>query len=706
MNIMKVLSRWFSFTKYDTNQITFNLLNGDYQLHQANERIEMLIHDYDSTGSLALMYAKTIFEQYLSEKKISLFEMLSNPESTSEYRAAWDAFQSEEVTVLENTYLDALNSLIRKISKSEFIGERNRDNERKTVFAAIDRVVESISKLKLDVYKRGDAIGEIKKFSTTISVFPTLAQCVLALETAADGIYLCYISMGDSADGYFGYFIKSNGTVCSLNERPDEAYPGQHGRSRNGRWSECKAYDIFPYDVMFSFDGYDYKGYSSVHKIDESKLDFFAFGADVYFPIVLAMLMLSQKYAGKSVDDPIVYIDSLFTANLSRALECAADKSLVPVSTSAIASVNKKFSIPFTQADVVCGAYNKRFNCADNRDKPYFETGTFPEQDENSYSQLLIDLYGEGFELKTSELLTSDSCMRMLPTRCADLECEPAYGEKDDCEHNTDGICNGQSSSNYNVEFVGTKGRMEMEAYRQARKQLADHIKKRMLEDYKTCGGADNVLDWWQKELESRRQEIINRFIGLYLENKVAEMPAPEKHNKWNQVIGKEWTDNDCVELQNGDGFKFYCYPDTKNRTIYGNWEFIKLSEQGAKYTQYGRTVRTGFDVCEVTGSKCSIYFTFIPRDWKDMEQFVGMEVPEILKGWKKNTAPTGNPLLEATDAVASIETPLKILNFRRNGAEDYEKLGLNKRHITFGFSIGFSKSGLKKLVKEYCEAN
>lgn len=703
MNIFNILNQWFAFSEYNPEQTRFNLLSAEYTLHEANKKIETLINEYDSTGSLAVMYAKSVFEKALKSNRINMFEIVSDHESWREYQTAWNVFQSDEVVMLENAYLDALDALIRNISKSELIGVRNQDSERKAILESIDRVVGSISKLKLDVYKIGGSVGKIKNFSTIISVFPTLAQCVLALEAAEDGMYLCYIRMGDLSDGYFGYFIKSNGTFFSLNERPDEAFPGQHLRSRNGRWAEAKVYDIFPYNEMFSFENHDYKGYSSVHKIDEGKLDFFSLGANTYFPIVLAMLMLSHKYAEKSIDGPIIYIDSFLPANLTRALECVTDKSLIPVSTSAIAKINKEFLVSFTQEDVVSGDYGKQFNYANNKDKPYFEKGTFAEQNKNSYSQLLVDLYGDGFELNTSELLVSDSCMRMLPKQCENLECEPAYGKKTDCEINAGGICKGQTQPSYNVEFVGTQKRMEMEAYRQARVQLADHIKQKMFEEYKSFGGSDAVLDWWRKELEAQREQIIQNFVSLYLENKVQDMPAPEKLNKWGKLIGQEWSDNDCVELINPDGLSLYCYPDTKSRKIYKNWETLELSKQVITHSTRGRAVSANFNECEITGNKCSIYFTFIPNNWQDIERFIGQKVPKILKGWQRDSSSfsLGNPLLTATDAVPTIQTPLEAL--RRNyGDKEYEKLKLNKQHITLSFSIGFSKNGFKKLIKDY----
>ena len=209
----------------------------------------------------------------------------------------WDIFMSEDFSVVEKQFLDTIDSLASKIVGVKQIGERDLEKERAALFDSIVSVTEELTKCKTSLYLKGGQIQPIKNFSTSIHVFDRLAECLLALEQAPDGMYLCYITCGGTADGYFGLYIKSNGTILSLSERIDEAYPGQHRNSRNGRWSEEKKYNLFPYNFMFSFSEHDYLGYAKNHIIDDSQLAFCNLEPEAYMPIILAMVMIANKYA-------------------------------------------------------------------------------------------------------------------------------------------------------------------------------------------------------------------------------------------------------------------------------------------------------------------------------------------------------------------------------------------------------------------------
>lgn len=46
-----------------------------------------------------------------------------------------------------------------------------------------------------------------------------------------------------------------------------------------------------------------------------------------------------------------------------------------------------------------------------------------------------------------------------------------------------------EEKHNLNAEFVGSKGRMELEAYRNIREQLAEYIRDKMFEEYTAFAG-------------------------------------------------------------------------------------------------------------------------------------------------------------------------------------------------------------------------
>lgn len=700
MNAFDVLNRWFAFSKYNPDQTRFNLLSSEYAMSRANKRIEKICKDYDPSGAVAVLYAKSVFEAEMKKSKVPLYDVISSHEMWKEYQDAWDTFQSPAVKELEVRFLDTINAILESVTGKKAIGERDLNAEREAVFSGIDHVVESLDRLRFEVYQAGGPVSEMRRFSTSVAVYPTLAQCIMSLERAADGVYLCYIRMGDAADGYFGFFCKSNGAVFSWNERPDESFPGQHLNSRNARWSESKAYDIFPYEAMFSFADYDYKGYSTTHKIDDGKLNFFELGAEVYFPIVLAMLMLAQSVKDKTVTSPLVLIDSLLKVNVSPVSQKlgAASETLAVLSTSAIANRIGEFKVPFSSDDVFHGSMNTYFNRKTQEDEsvPYDEVGTFPEQTPQSYAQMLIDLYGKNFQLDSSVILRTSSSLRLLPEM------------------------SGEKAPSLSVEFVGSQRRMEMEAYREAREQLADHIHRNMVAEYKEYGGINALNEWMQKAATDQLDVLEKLCVKAYLDADVAHMEPPlHESGRFDKPARKRWASNDSVLLGDKDGIRLHCFPDTSGRCAYEDYSRDNaVVIVGATPAQHWRD---GFDTCRHTGDKCSIYFVFEPHDWLSLSRFYKKEPPKLLKGWFDGSISfadawnvdagargvgrpyAGNCLLDATDAVAALEHPLESIAHARGDDYSTGALGVDLgRHFKYRVMLGFSKRGFAQLVKQH----
>lgn len=192
--------------------------------------------------------------------------------------------------------------------------------------------MEELPKCNEDLFLRGGEIKPITNFSTHIHVFERLSECLLALEQAADGLYVCYIeNYRGSLDGNFGFFIKSNGNILSINERINESFPGEHKGRRNGSWLDSKKASLFPYSFIVSAtdpkeetpDGdvkvkTDYKGYAYNLFIDEDRLAFLNLQPEAYMPLIVAMLMLNSRYANTTTEHMrIRYVDSLLSVNLA-----------------------------------------------------------------------------------------------------------------------------------------------------------------------------------------------------------------------------------------------------------------------------------------------------------------------------------------------------------------------------------------------------
>lgn len=59
MTTFEILERWAQYTKFDPEQTRFNLLTSEYTLNRCNKRIQELLSNYDPSGTLAVVYAKT-----------------------------------------------------------------------------------------------------------------------------------------------------------------------------------------------------------------------------------------------------------------------------------------------------------------------------------------------------------------------------------------------------------------------------------------------------------------------------------------------------------------------------------------------------------------------------------------------------------------------------------------------------------------------
>lgn len=549
MTVQEILQYWLDYTKYDPDQKSFNLLSSNYTFHRASKAMSAVM-EFDPTGTIAVLYAKDVYLQICKEQKVSLFDLWSGKISElKDGKIMWDIFMSEDFSVVEKQFLDEIDFLVSIIVGVKQIGNRDLEKERSVLFDSVVSVTEELTKCKTSLYLKGGSIQPIKNFSTSIHVFDRLAECLLALEQAPDGMYLCYVTCGGTADGYFGFFIKSNGTILSLSERIDEAYPGQHRNSRNGRWSEEKKYNLFPYNFIFSFSEHDYLGYAKNHIIDDSKLAFCNLEPDAYMPIILAMVMIANKYAEADISKmPVMLVDSLFQRNIETALP--ESKALVVPSDSALAAVSRNYVPEMTTEDILGTDMAKKLT---DPSRLYYERGSF-ETTEN----IFVKLYGEGFELDTSKLLVSDPHLKMLTA--------------EERQANPDLIPN--------AEFIGSADRMEVIAYMQGRQQLAEYIRKQMFQEYIGAGGAEGIELWWRKALQDHKEEIFSLCIRKYLKEDApgleyirfgenssgpyyGSMGAVNPYNEWKRTKeGRRTNDLLCPVTGAATSIAFLIQPD------------------------------------------------------------------------------------------------------------------------------------------------
>ena len=612
MKAQEIIEKWLAYSKYDENEHRFILGSTHHEMHRISAGISKIM-EYDPRCVMSVLYVKTKFEALCKECKTTLFDVLNgSTELEPEDYEMWSILHSADVSAVEDEILDRMSMLLQKSSQQAQIGERDLEKEREHLSDAVISVVDELCKCNVELFLRGGIMKPIDRFDTQLHIFNTLAECLVALEKVPDAAYVCFISNDGTADGYFGFFLKSNGNLLSINERVNEAYPGQHNHSRNGRWADGKKYNLFPY-ALITGENFDYKGYARKLILNDQELELFKLAPDTYLPLTLGLVMLSNKYAFMATASmPIQYVDALLPVNLQ--LAGKSDEALIPLQNSLVAREAETYHVSFTSEDVLTGSPAALFNRNGNQQKTWNETGSFLTE-----GNIFVNLYGEGFQVDTSELLVQGK-YKTLP--------QPESVSDPRLSENT-------------VEFVGSKDRLDMIAYYKARQQLAEYIRDRMFEEYKAFGEVRAVQKWFDKAVVNAKDRLIELCV-----------------RKWNAVKSGEqkMLDNMRWQYTEKQGLDYLRF--VENTKGYLSYNFTGGLFRRAPFNRISVKTNNNLLLCPVTGSVTSIHFVFRPDSWEDMEAMLGVEVPKILKGYQREVSRgIGNPLLSATDAVAEVGT-------------------------------------------------
>lgn len=656
MNIVKsILEKWADVTGYNPEQTKFNLLSSNYEFHRCGERIEQLLK-FDSSGVFAVLYAKASFETICKGLTCKLLDILKNPDGTKEYQDIWDMFNCPEMIEVEN---NAIHNIIRLTNIKPAIGEADKEHELDQFRDSVEYIAEEFTKCKMECFSMqpGTRIADDLKFMTTLNVFNTTTECVLNIERSPDGIYLCYITDFNSAGGYFGYFIKSGPNILSLNDRISESFVGQHTRSRNNRFIEQKKWHIFPYDELVTPEGRDYLGYSKSLVCEVKPRDIREFKSNNTYPIMLSAFLIMKRYSGCMIDDIVdgneveqVYIDSLLKQNVSSE-EVSA---IIPVTGNSLV-IATNTNIPmynFTNDNVVSNELQSKYHFRTEENKGKRHTGTYTDA-----NKILIDNYGQGFKLRPLEVMH-----RQWPK----------------LKEGTSG-----SSDIIVSEFIGPKEQIEMEFYRQSRMQLRDHVLKGMQQSYHDVGGYEGIREWYRAALLNNIDNICNMVVDTYIEYLDGNFTPYRIHD---------------FSIPCGDDMKIAILSGEKSHWISSVDHFFLLNKGKDGSRKYSQNKYDLYE-CPVTDNTANIWFVFIPNTFKNIEKLTGIEVPKILKGFKYSGSndgfAVGNPLISSTDPIGHIENPFE---YRGRYYRD-EFPGISP--VTFNATLGFSKRGLNKLVKE-----
>lgn len=502
--ILNLLNDWAIYSNYDREQNCFRLNSWEYEFNKINKRVEYLLEEYDETGILSIITIKQVFKNVLKQMEISLFELFKNHESAKEeilsHYEMYQKLHDKEILEYENQYYKNISLLIQAVLKKQLLEDKEteEDDLKNKLANCTDKVLTGLKKCHLNVYKKGGIVGKITKISTQIYMFPSIAECLFALEKAEDGMYLTFINVANSPDSFFGFFVKSNGNLFSFDERIPEAYRGSHQHSRTGRWTEGKADEVFPYEYIFNYSNYDYKGYSRTYQIDEEKLAFLNLGEHVYIPLLLAMIFVARKFSEKELENNIMYVDSMLPVNLLQLTESSTE--LIVIKNTELAEMHKKVNLNFDVEKILKNEYDSEF---------LVQNGMISCHQ----NQMFVDMYGYDFTFDINDILQIPN-VNLLEDK----------------------------KKEYYPEFVGNEHKQRLQAFYMIRKKLAEHIRKNMKKELDNFGGIEAYKKWFEDSVIQNKNKIEKLIAERYLNNSFQRVGfgSSEKEIPFNIYLEKD----------------------------------------------------------------------------------------------------------------------------------------------------------------------
>lgn len=628
MNILDINNSLLTFLHEEPSdrevfQLTKTFGHFDCEL----ERMSKFANKYDKTGELELIYLSCLCRRQIAETIASVEKILQNPEKLKPYQECIALINSSEAKEVRASLIQRLSLIAAAVSRKPLLGDGHEFDL--VLDDAIEAIFTNYPKLHFEVYASSEQpVGTLSNTSPSILVCNSLAEMLLRLEGSTDGIYIGYVSNPGTLDGWFGFFIKSNGNMFSYHERIDEEYVGQHRNMRNGRYVEKKAFDLFPYELCEFSDERDYKGYSTKVEMGEERRFLDATNFPVLVRTILAMAIIAGQHAGKRIEGSPVIVNSLLAHNLAQ-LDNHKEQTtaIVKWEGSPLVKVSQSFEPPRFEIDkLLRGDYNSQF-CHTKKGSQEGRGWFYGK------NQDMVDAYGAGFKLNNECILASNSSRRLI----GDTQTEQ--------------------------EFIGSATRMRLSAYYEARRQLANYIGARMMKDYSDFGGRKGLTEWYFAALKKRMDKIMSYCADAYDKSVASGQSIVRYGSEERQTNG-------------GGGEIFYgCRPpmsiDVDKNELYS---YIVLNE----------LVDRNF-ICPITQTKASIFFKFRFGTYKQVQDFLGIDLPKFCVGWSESPDYNGNSILDVTDPVGNLESPIG------------SRMGWSKS-FNFRFAIGLSKRGLAKI--------
>ena len=257
LSLQEKLNLWVKITGVNPSEdkdkytIYFNGRLSDYDIKKMNDRITETLQD-DETGMFTEAYLLNYLNQFLEQKKISLFELVNNKELSSFV---------EDIRFLHNALIetDAESIIVDKAKKAMDFYDLPCNLNAIDIIELRTSAMRCINgKLKTLQFSSGSRKADSFKLSKDIYMFNNLDALILcSAKGNLNGVTLGYIrDKEELTASYFAFIIKNGDNLYILTDMPSYAHPAQKGMSR------CPGRDMsnrieanwFPYETVANID--------------------------------------------------------------------------------------------------------------------------------------------------------------------------------------------------------------------------------------------------------------------------------------------------------------------------------------------------------------------------------------------------------------------------------------------------------------------
>ena len=338
------IRRWFDITGFDwdAGSWRFTLMDMQYGTTANNLLLKEMIKKYNSE-MLAYCVLKNNVREYL-QMKVKLEDV-----RTGKFKDLLE-FADELESSRLNVKLDEFRSSLEHfMAKPNILGSVSDAD----ICQAISDVG-TLRHLSFDcLLTSGKPIVRQTRISKDVMVAGSSAELLLKASSMPDGMFLAFVTRAKDAESYFSLVVKSNGNIMSVNDMPKETFFGQNRMRRNDRYTEDKAYSIFPYESVLETT---YKEHGAHVLVDTSRpksdsLSFDDFSLDEAMRFYIGCILVMSALDGKTVEkEDITWTTALTAANIplleSKALITAENRQLVE-------SYNREFRVEIPREDLV-----------------------------------------------------------------------------------------------------------------------------------------------------------------------------------------------------------------------------------------------------------------------------------------------------------------------------------------------------------------